>query len=90
MEMSHSDWEQNGLSLEAREKDSPLIKKDYVFEHCFQEAESDKWGLSGPGPTVKAEIHSSLVLTETSWQKQGPTDQKCGQETALWERPPKV
>lgn len=37
--------------------------------------------LGSPGPTTRAEIHLSLVLTETFWQKLGPADQKCSQET---------
>lgn len=78
-----------------QKKDFPLIKKDYVFVHfsklCFQEAESDKLGLwAALGPPAKAEIRLFLVLTETFWQKLGPTNQKCGQDTALSDRLLKV
>lgn len=37
--------------------------------------------LGSPGPTVRAQIHPSLVLTETFWQQPGLANQKCSQET---------
>lgn len=51
----------------------------------FQEAESEP-----RDHPIKAEIHLSLVLKQAFWQKLGPTNQKCGQEPALWGRPLKV